>query len=113
MTGLEMLEALDTLNPAYIEEADDMPQVKKIYPIKRWCAIAACLALLISAGMGTYAYAADAREYKAAMQFFGEYTLPTEGLTRDEIKAVYRDITNEEFTYEKTGAENRIQRVSR
>ena len=104
MTGLEMLEALDTLNPAYIEEADDMPQVKKIYPIKRWCAIAACLALLISAGMGTYAYAADAREYKAAMQFFGEYTLPTEGLTRDEIKAVYRDITNEEFTYEKTAA---------
>lgn len=69
----------------------------------RWQAIvaaAACLALLL--GVGGYAYAAEVKEYNNAIQFFNEYDLSTEGLTRGEIKAVYRDITTESFTYSKT-----------
>lgn len=65
-------------------------------------ALAACFVLLISIGFGTYAYAAEIREYNDAVQFFNDYGLSTEGLTRGEIKAVYRDITTKSFTYSKT-----------
>lgn len=65
-------------------------------------ALAACLILLISAGFGSYAYAAEVKEYNDAVQFFNDYGLSTEGLTRGEIKAVYRDITTKSFTYSKT-----------
>ncbi|MBQ2062555.1 MAG: hypothetical protein II458_07750 [Oscillospiraceae bacterium] len=63
-------------------------------------ALAACLALIL--GLGTYAYAAENRTYNEAVKFFTENGLSTEGLTRGEIKAVYRDITTESFTYAKT-----------
>lgn len=65
-------------------------------------ALAACLALAILVGFGSYAYAAEVKEYNAAITFFDEYGLSTEGLTRSEIKAVYRDITTEAFSYSKT-----------
>lgn len=65
-------------------------------------AIAACLALVLCVGLGSYAYAAEVKEYNAAVQFFADYGLSTEGLTRGEIKAVYRDIITESFTYGKT-----------
>ena len=70
---------------------------------RRWRAIgtlAACLALVLA--LGTYAYAAENRTYNRAVQFFSENRLSTQGLTRGEIKAVYRDITTESFTYAKT-----------
>lgn len=62
----------------------------------------AAAALLIALGAGTYAYAAEAKEYKAAKEFFMDNGLSTEGLTRTELKAVYHDITTESFTYDKT-----------
>lgn len=65
-------------------------------------ACAACIALLICAGFGGYAYAEEAKEYEAAVLFFDENGLSTEGLTRGQIKAVYRDITTKSFTYSKT-----------
>lgn len=65
-------------------------------------AIAACLALVLCLGLGSYAYAAEVKEYNAAVQFFADYGLSTEGLTRSQIKAVYRDIITESFTYGKT-----------
>ena len=61
-------------------------------------AVAACFILLISAGFITV----EAKEYNAAILFFNEYGLPTDGLSRGEIKAVYRDITTKSFTYAKT-----------
>jgi hypothetical protein len=63
---------------------------------------AAAVVLLAALGTGAYAYAAEAKEYKAAKEFFMDNGLSTEGLTRGEIKAVYRDITTESFTYDKT-----------
>lgn len=75
---------------------------KNIKKIWRAASLAACAALLIGIGFGTYAYAAEVKEYKAAVRFFDEYDLSTEGLSRSQIKAVYRDIITESFTYSKT-----------
>lgn len=68
---------------------------------KAWLALAACFVLLVSLSAGTYAYA-EAKEYNEAVIFFEENGLSTEGLSRAEIKAVYRDIKSESFTYSKT-----------
>lgn len=68
---------------------------------RTWRAIAslaACFILLISIGFITV----EAKEYSDAIKFFNEYSLSTDGLSRGEIKAVYRDITTESFTYSKT-----------
>lgn len=68
---------------------------------KTWriiASLAACFILLISIGFVTV----EAVEYRNAIEFFNEYGLSTEGLSRGEIKAIYRDITTKSFTYSKT-----------
>jgi len=68
---------------------------------RTWRAIAslaACFILLISIGFVTV----ESKEYSDAIKFFNEYGLSTDGLSRGEIKAVYRDITTNAFTYSKT-----------
>ncbi len=65
-------------------------------------ALAACVILLICVGFGSYAHAAEVKEYNDAVRFFNDYGLSTEGLSRSEIKAVYRDITTNAFSYSKT-----------
>ncbi len=77
------------------------PPPKSKPNIRRWRAIvslAACVILLISTGFIT----AEAKEYSDAIKFFNEYGLSADGLSRGEIKAVYRDITTKSFTYSKT-----------
>lgn len=87
--------AFDTIQPA--------PKVSAANRTWRTAAaLAACFLLLLSVGFGTYAYAAEIKEYNDALRFFNDYGLSTEGLTRGEIKAVYRDITTKSFTYSKT-----------
>lgn len=61
---------------------------------------AACLVL--AAGIGGYAIAAEAKEYNAAVDFFEQNGLSAEGLSREDLKAVYRDITTNRFTNDKT-----------
>lgn len=51
---------------------------------------------------GGVAAAAEAREYNAAMDFFSENNLSAEGLSRAEVRAVYRDISTQRFTNDKT-----------
>ena len=63
---------------------------------------AACLAAVLLIGTGAFAIRAEAKEYHAAILFFEENGLSAEGLSRAEIKAVYRDITTKSFTYGKT-----------
>ncbi len=78
-------------------------QEKKHRWKKGWIAgmgSAACLLLCVILGAG--AYAAEQKEYHAAVSFFQNYDLSTEGLSRWEMKAVYRDITTSSFTYSKT-----------
>ena len=68
---------------------------------RTWRAIvsaAACFILLISIGFITV----EAKEYSDAIAFFNTHGLPTDGLTRSQIKAVYRDITTASFSHQKT-----------
>lgn len=69
---------------------------------RRILAVAACAALLVGIGAGAYAYAAARKEYKNALTFFYENDLSTEGLTRNEIKEVYRDFYSHSFTNDLT-----------
>ena len=101
MRGNEFLDKMALVDPTYIEAAD-APAVKRSALAKKIGMIAACFVLIISIGLGTYAYTVDAKEYSAAVQFFDEYDLPTDGLSRGEIKSVYKDINTKNFSYSKT-----------
>ena len=66
-------------------------------------AITCCLTFAIAiGGISVYAIAAEAKEYREALNFFEENNLSTEGLTRKDIKMVYKDITMKTYSYEKT-----------
>lgn len=101
MNGWEILDMMGNLNPVYIEAAAAVTKKKSVW-WKKYGTFAAALILLLTAGVGMYVYTVEAKEYNAAVQFFEDYDLPMEGLTRGNIKAVYRDITEKSFTYEKT-----------
>lgn len=68
---------------------------------RRAVVICAAVLLLVS-GFTVYAVAAEAKEYNEAVGFFDENNIPTDGLSRAEIKAVYRDVTMKTYSYEKT-----------
>ena len=63
--------------------------------------LVAALALLIAVTL-VGCYVTDAVEYNRAVEFFDLNELSTDGLDRGEIKRVYRDITTESFTYDKS-----------
>lgn len=70
----------------------------------RWKpALVTCMAavILLCSALG-YTVFAEAKEYKDAVAFFKEYQLSTDGLSRAEIKEVFRDITTGTFSYDKT-----------
>lgn len=46
MRGNELLDKMKLIDPAYVEEADSLPK-KKNYAWLRWCAMAACICLII------------------------------------------------------------------
>lgn len=80
-----------------LEKAGLQKQKKRRVPSRVWASAAACLILT-----GSLAAAAEAKEYSAAMNFFTENGLSAEGLSREDVKAVYRDITTQRFTNQKT-----------
>ena len=97
-------DIINQIDPAYIEEATLFPEGRKM-PIHRFSRLAvAAAALLLLTGLGFTAnfLVAEAREYRLAIEFFEENGLSTEGLSRTEVKEVYRDIKTKSFTYEKT-----------
>ena len=59
------------------------------------------LAILMISFSG-YTIVAEELEYKEAVNFFAENGLSTEGLSRNDIKSVYRDITTKKFSHNKT-----------
>ena len=103
MNGKRLLEIIGEIDERHILEA--APAVRKsrskLVWVK-WGGMAACMVLILSACLGAFAIAAEAKEYETAVQFFQYYDMSTEGLTRGEIKAVYRDITTKSFSYSKT-----------
>ncbi len=102
MKGNEFLDKMELIDPAYIEAADVTASVNRLGWLKKCGIVAACLVLLAGIGFGGYAYAMEVEEYNEAVRFFNEYNLSTEGLTRQEIKNVYRDIITKSFSDPKT-----------
>ncbi|MDD4494263.1 MAG: hypothetical protein PHV32_07935 [Eubacteriales bacterium] len=81
--------------PAYIPSPRRSFRLKPIF-------VTCIVLVLLASGISGYVIAAEAKEYKEAVTFFREYNLSTDGLSRSEIKDVYRDITTGKFTYGKT-----------
>ena len=75
---------------------------RKANALRRILTAAACMALLLGAGAGACAYTAAKKECKNALTFFYEQNLSTEGLTKNEIKEVYRDFYSHSFTSDLT-----------
>lgn len=87
--------------PTDPREAATTATYRRKLGIKALVAICAAVILLIS-GVSTYAIAAEKKQYNEALIFFHDYDLSLDGLSRDEIKKVYRDIKIGTFTYGKT-----------
>jgi hypothetical protein len=64
--------------------------------------LAACAAAICIILFGAIGLAAEVNEYQTAIAYFSENGLSTDGLTRGEIKAVYKDIITGSFTHPKT-----------
>lgn len=122
MNKEKISEIIGGIDEKYVAEASsfatgaaetDMPAAERAgagrtpaKPAKRtrrivWVAVAACICVA-ALGIGGFAAAAEAKEYREAVAFFEENGLSAEGLSRSEVKAVYRDITENRFTYGKT-----------
>lgn len=103
-TNDKLNEALGMLNDKYITEAENFTKKQRghILHAKKWYFAAAACITLIVLSLGIYGYAADVKEYNEALSFFRQYELSTDGLSRGDIKKVYRDITAGSFSYDKT-----------
>ncbi len=81
------------------KQPEKQPEIKKRPMIlKLLPAAAAVLIVAVCILYTVYSYNADVTEYSAALNFFKENGLSTEGLGRDDIKAVYSDIASNSFT---------------
>ena len=94
--------ALDSNHETLTQSSMPAKRIEKTSHRIRWGALAACLALIVIIGSTGFAIAAETKEYNNAVAFFEENGLSTEGLSRSEVKAVYRDITQKTFSYGKT-----------
>lgn len=65
--------------------------------LRKVALIAACITVVAAILVGCYV--AEKVEYDNAVKFFDLNDLDTEGMSRDDIKRVYRDITTERFQY--------------
>lgn len=92
----KLLEAASRLPEPNLDFQAIHPRTSRILPAI--ASIAACLVLLLSIGFVTV----EAKEYQQAILFFNANDLSTDSLTREQIKAVYRDITTKSFTFDKT-----------
>ena len=70
--------------------------------VKKAVALIAAASLIIFCMLAVAACAREAQEYSDAIEFFENHDLSTEGLTRSEIKEVYKDIRTNSFSYSKT-----------
>lgn len=97
----ELFEALGELDGDIVEWAMPSGATKIKKPLRTLRAvIAACLTIAVC--MVMLACAVEAKEYSDAVTFFSENGLSTEGLSRTEVKAVYRDIIGKHFSFDKT-----------
>ena len=100
MNKNDLFRAFDGVDDDILERSEASAPRRKALVFRKWGALAACLALAV--GLVGAGFAAEAREYSAAVDFFEQNGLSTEGLSRADVKAVYRDIVTESFTNDKT-----------
>ncbi len=100
MNKNDLFQAFDGIDDDILERSEAPASRRKAPTFRRWGALAACVALIV--GLAGAAIVAEAKEYRAAVAFFEDNGLSTEGLSRSDVKAIYRDITTQRFTYDKT-----------
>lgn len=100
MNKNDLLRAFDGVDDDILERSEVRKPRRKAMSFRTWGTLAACVTLVVS--LAGVAFAAEAREYRAAVEFFEDNGLSMEGLSRADVKAVYRDITTQRFTYDKT-----------
>jgi len=100
MNKNDLFRAFDGVDDDILERSELSTALRRPPACRKWLAVAACLVLIVSLTGGILV--AEAKEYNAAVDFFKENGLSTEGLSRSDVKAVYRDITSQHFTYDKT-----------
>ena len=103
MKATDILTVLGDMDDELIFESEIMGKKRPKRWIKAAGIVAACLVLAVTLSL-TWFSIADALEYQAALSFFEENGLSTEGLSRYDIKAVYHDIITKSFTYGKTAS---------
>lgn len=100
MNKNDLLRAFGDVDDDILERSEVRMPRRKALSFRKWGTLAACMALVVS--LAGVAFAAEAKEYRAAVAFFEDNGLSMEGLSRADVKAVYRDITTQRFTYDKT-----------
>ncbi len=103
-------EIIGAIDEKYLREAEEAApaaegtekSVLRLPRRKGWVLAAAAVLVLVLAGASVFMISAEAKEYKAAVAFFEENKLSMEGLSRAEVKEVYRDITTRRFVSAKT-----------
>ncbi len=99
MNEHDIFKAIGNVGVDLIAESAEKKKKKHIVPIL----IAAALALILIFGsVAAHFVYSERADYDRAVVFFAENELSTEGLTRDEIKSVYRDISSGAFAEPKT-----------
>ncbi len=106
MNGTDMYNAMSKIDENLIDgsfpDESDRKTVRKQRLVKLIPVLAALVVVFTAGTAAVVAITAEAKEYREAVRFFDENGLPMEGLTRSDVKAVYKDITTQKFTYGKT-----------
>lgn len=100
MNKNDLFRAFGDVDDDILERSEAPASRRRAPAFRKWGIAAACMALIIS--LAGAAFVVEAKEYSAAVEFFADNGLSMEGLSRSDVKAVYRDITTKRFTYDKT-----------
>lgn len=94
---------IDDYKSGIYQKYTNKKNTRKIY-FPKVAFVSIVLIMFISIiGLSTYAIKVEAKEYQSAIEFFEANELSLDGLTRYEIKEIYKDITTNKFEYKKTG----------
>ena len=88
-----ILERTMALSGKALTSGNKSPVLKR----KTILIIAVLAASLVALGIGSFAYAEDAKEFGEAKHFFAVNNISSEGMSRSQIKSVYNDIKNARF----------------
>lgn len=100
MNKNDLFLAFEDLDDEILERSENVSNQRKAHAFRKWGVLAACMVLTV--GLAGAAFAAEAKEYSTAVEFFENNGLSTEGLSRADVKEVYRDITTQSFSSNKT-----------